>query len=118
MKKGDKIFVYGTLRPGRSAAIPPERAKRLGVGRISGRLYDLGSYPGVILSENNEDKVVGDVLEILDDRLPQYLDYYEGYPDLYDRCQVTTEDDQTVWVYTYQGHVSHAQRIESGVWGQ
>lgn len=49
----DLLFVYGTLRAGCSndiARIQP-RAVRDADARVRGRLYDLGSYPALLLDE-------------------------------------------------------------------
>jgi gamma-glutamylcyclotransferase (GGCT)/AIG2-like uncharacterized protein YtfP len=57
-----------------------------------------------------------DVFEITDEALPGRLDNYEGYPSLYNRERVPTEDGQEVWVYTYNHPVSEESRIETGRW--
>jgi gamma-glutamylcyclotransferase (GGCT)/AIG2-like uncharacterized protein YtfP len=47
----DLLFVYGTLRRGASndiARIAPA-ARYAGAARVRGRLYDLGSYPALLL---------------------------------------------------------------------
>lgn len=121
MKKGDRLFVYGTLRPSGSNSRALEgRAQHLGTTRIAGRLYGLGWFPGIKLVGSGDpaptDMVEGDLFEITDDGLPSSLDSYEGYPSLYDRQVVPTEDGRDAWVYTYNGDVSEDRRIESGVW--
>lgn len=117
MKKGDKIFVYGTLRPtGCNGRLLEGRANHLGNNRIEGAtLYNLGWFPGVKLGGGSQ--VEGDLFEITCDTLPDSLDRYEGYPQLYDRQIVQTVDGQETWVYTYNYDVSDERIIKEGVWG-
>jgi gamma-glutamylcyclotransferase (GGCT)/AIG2-like uncharacterized protein YtfP len=99
-----------------------ERSRPLGPGKISGRLYDLGAYPGMKAPETAADWVTGDVVELLDPEatLPD-LDRYEGYPRLFDRVptSVTLENGAslTAWVYLFRGPVRPDQHIPSGIAG-
>ena len=117
MKTGDKIFVYGTLRPdARNGKMMTTGAKHVGTDSITGaQLYNLGWFPGVKL-DKTDSMVHGDVFEIVDGKLPPRLDSYEGYPSLYSRSQVKTDNGELAWVYTYNGSVSQDQLIESGEW--
>jgi len=121
VKKGDLIFVYGTLRPGQSAASFMEgKAKHMGTTRIPARLYNLGWFPGIKTvapgDPADSDMVTGDLFRIKDPSLVAELDSYEGYPNLYDRVVVPTEDGKQTWVYEYNHPVSEDQRISSGDW--
>jgi gamma-glutamylcyclotransferase (GGCT)/AIG2-like uncharacterized protein YtfP len=64
MSKKERIFVYGTLRKGfrLHKHLTRWKAKFLGEGTIRAILYDLGDYPGAILSENSE--VKGELYEL------------------------------------------------------
>lgn len=115
MRRGDLIAVYGTLRSDASnGQLLASGAKRLGMDKISGQLFQLGWFPG--LKTATEGEVVVEVHEIEDEALPDSLDSYEGYPSLYGRHQVTTAEGRTVWVYEYNGNVDGRPRIESGDW--
>lgn len=131
MKVGDKIFAYGTLRPGfRANSILVGKAEHHGTTRINGKLYDVasGGFPGVKLTHaspipgeaipflSEEPTVEGDLYEIKDQRLIERLDSYEGYPTLYDRRRVVTENGLETWVYTFVPVVDEDQRIPSGKW--
>lgn len=118
MKTGDKIFVYGTLRPGRGAykTFIEGRAEHVSTTRIRGRMYDLGSYPGVRLEYDEDDWVTGDLFTITDDKLPDMLDRYEGYPNYYDRRMVATEDGHDTWVYEFGVVPPAASLVSSGEW--
>jgi gamma-glutamylcyclotransferase (GGCT)/AIG2-like uncharacterized protein YtfP len=132
MKKGEYIFVYGTLRQGERADLA-SGFYSYGIAfidkdRINGRLYHLGAFPGVksIIEDKAFDgkksSVTGEVFRILDTSIVAILDAYEGYrPDspssgLYDRHQVLTEEGRQVWVYTYNHPVIEDQRISGGDW--
>lgn len=137
------IFVYGTLRT-RYARLPmsirhlqPPQVLQvpnrwLGVGTLSGyRIFDLGSYPGIIRNSSDtrlNSFVVGDIFEVDTTALPA-LDEYEGISDQYERpheyeriaVEVKLcggEDEQKYiycWVYIYNWSVSSdAVFIDSG----
>lgn len=131
MKKGDFVFVYGTLRRGERADLAKQAhnfsVDHIGRDRVNGRLYHLGSFPGVKLeplAEFQSDKpiIVGEVFRIQNTSVTAILDAYEGYDSdapergLYNRRTVETEKGRTVWIYTYNHPVIEAQRIESGDW--
>ncbi|MEY3367359.1 MAG: hypothetical protein RI973_514 [Bacteroidota bacterium] len=90
------LFVYGSLRL--SAGNPTARylhnqARWIGSGRMPGRVYSLGDYPGAELDESCGQFVEGDVFELDDpDDVFRVLDSYEGIgpefpePHEYQRC--------------------------------
>ena len=109
----ERLFVYGTLRPGRAPreiADAVNTLERLGEGAIRGRLYDLGAYPGVIL-DDAAGEVSGEVFAVTDERILARLDTYEGYfprdpaASLFLRvnAEVTFTDGERefCWVYVY-----------------
>lgn len=70
------LFTYGTLRPGSA----PARELLAGCDRVStatvrGTLYDLGEYPALLLT--GEDEVEGEIWRCPTGVLPR-LDAYEG----------------------------------------
>jgi gamma-glutamylcyclotransferase (GGCT)/AIG2-like uncharacterized protein YtfP len=116
------LFIYGTLHPDRApAAIAPTVAhlRPLGPATVRGRLLDLGTYPGLIISsgENPGDEIVhGHLFAVPDDpdlsnkiwsALDRYEDYRPASPEsgLYTRVltEVTLPDasQQSAWVYLY-----------------
>ncbi len=82
------VFVYGTLRKGevndigRAAARHGLPAPRLlGAASVRGRLYDFGSYPGLV-PDAAARPVRGDVYEIDDALVPVLDEIEEIYPDV------------------------------------
>lgn len=80
------LFVYGTLMTSATGSLGRDmrlrlrrEARSIGGGTLAGRLYDLGSYPGLVRSEDPTELVHGEVLELMDPAktLP-WLDEYEG----------------------------------------
>ena len=119
MKKGDLIFVYGTLRVGESADLSRNQdATFLQQDKINGVIYDLGWYPGVKVAgdpfTDADPLVVGDVFILGSNDVTKTLDNYECYPSLYNRIVVQTQSGLSVWVYTYNGGVDRTQRIMNG----
>lgn len=131
MKKGELIFVYGTLRRGERADLSKGQhnfgVTFLGDDLVSGKLYHLGGYPGVKDVPDAFDwdasyHVVGEIFLIREQAIVSIMDAYEGYDDevpergLYNRKQTVTADGRTVWIYTYNGRVTPDQLIETGDW--
>lgn len=123
----DHLFVYGTLR--RSASHPMHTlvspATFVGPGEFRGRLYDLGSYPGVVASDDPADRVHGEVYHLHDPAATlARLDRYEGCgetdlsPTEYVRvvAEVRLSDGVPVHahLYLYQRSVEGLPRVESG----
>lgn len=122
MKVGDALFVYGTLRPGETASLANHRSLlHIKEDRINGVLYHLGYYPGAVFDSGIFDatkpQIVGDVFLIRDASIIPILDAYEGYPDLYGRCQTYTKGGRFVWVYFYRGgEVEKMEPLKIGDW--
>ncbi len=64
------VFVYGTLRRGsvRAMSIRFPRSRFVADAKVSGSLYDLGTYPGLLLDDSNS-LVIGEVYEVDDETL-------------------------------------------------
>ena len=70
------VFVYGSLRRGGAGAMSirfPD-AKFIAEAKVSGSLYDLGAYPGLLLNESKS-LVTGEVYEVDDETLNQLDDF-------------------------------------------
>jgi gamma-glutamylcyclotransferase (GGCT)/AIG2-like uncharacterized protein YtfP len=80
----DHLFAYGTLRrtAGHAAHELLARCSTfVGEGVVSARMFDLGSYPGIVLSDEPADRVIGDVYLLAADcseSVLARLDNYEG----------------------------------------
>ena len=115
------VFVYGTLRRGdaRAMSIRFPKAKFIADAKVSGSLYDLGAYPGLLLNESNS-LVVGEVYEV-DDELLNQLDDFEASSN-YWRKQVEISLDshsRMCWIYVPEYNAefySHRTLITSGDW--
>jgi gamma-glutamylcyclotransferase (GGCT)/AIG2-like uncharacterized protein YtfP len=85
--------------------------------KVSGSLYDLGAYPGVLLNESNS-LVIGEVYEV-DDEILNMLDDYEASSD-YWRKQVEISvgtHRRMCWIYEPNHEFySHRSLITSGDW--
>jgi gamma-glutamylcyclotransferase (GGCT)/AIG2-like uncharacterized protein YtfP len=113
------VFVYGTLRRGsaRSMSIRFPNSKFIADAKVTGRLYDLGAYPGLLVDESNA-LVVGEVYEVDDETLNE-LDDFEASSD-YWRKQVEISlgtHQKLCWTYEPNSEF-YASRtlITSGDW--
>src|SRR4051812_15734663 len=72
------VFVYGSLRMGGDGSMSSRypAAKFVSNSVVNGRLYDLGDYPGVELSESDS-RVAGEVYEVSKSLL-KMLDEFEA----------------------------------------
>ena len=95
------VFVYGTLRRGGAGSMSnrfPD-SKFIADAKASGRLYDLGAYPGLLLDESGS-TVTGEVYEVDDETLSR-LDDFEATSN-YLRKQVDVslgEHRKACWTY-------------------
>lgn len=126
---GSLLFVYGTLRRAVNApayALFADKAELFDHGSICARMYDFGTYPGVVLSADPADRVHGEIFVL---RTPEetltLLDQYEGihrgtkpWPEQYARLAQAVDSDShgrlTAWVYTYLLPVEGRPRIVHG----
>lgn len=128
------LFVYGTLL--RSAAgAPGENERRrlqnatrfVATATIVGRLYDLGSYPGLTLSQDPAELVHGELVGLSDPSASfAWLDAYEGLTPQtlttaeYRRIEAPVKPHRgrelVAWVYVYNGDGQKARRIADGRW--
>ena len=95
------VFVYGTLRRGsvRAMSIRFPNSKFVADAKVSGRLFDLGAYPGLLLDESSS-LVIGEVYEV-DDEILNRLDAFESSSH-YLRKQVEISlgaDRRMCWTY-------------------
>jgi len=118
----NRLFVYGTLRPGRAPAEIADVVDALrpvGKGTIQGKLYDFGDYPGVVLNDEANEEIHGEVVDLPRDpallaRLDEYEQFYPHDPDrsLFQRLQTTVTlrdgSHELCWVYVYNRD-PHAQ---------
>ena len=78
-----RLFVYGTLRPGLGHALGQQLGqvgRRLGLGRVFGRLYDYGAFPVAVPDASRCFRVTGEVFEVEANPLFwSLLDEYEDF---------------------------------------
>jgi gamma-glutamylcyclotransferase (GGCT)/AIG2-like uncharacterized protein YtfP len=123
------LFVYGTLMKGFDSLEKWQKrvnAVLLGRGRVSGKLYDVGDYPGAVAADRNSQwEVLGELYELRTPEaaiklLDDYEDFFPMHPEksLYVRTLVPVkmEDGRTVraWVYWFNGEVDEGKLIPNG----
>jgi gamma-glutamylcyclotransferase (GGCT)/AIG2-like uncharacterized protein YtfP len=124
------IFVYGTLR--KDAAhelfhVLARNAAFVGEAVVRGRLFNLGSYPGLVLSDGPAETVKGELYEIVHSKreaVLDLLDHYEGcapddrQPHEYRRelveVSTTTGANVQAWVYLLNRPTDGLEPIDSG----
>jgi gamma-glutamylcyclotransferase (GGCT)/AIG2-like uncharacterized protein YtfP len=127
-RRDSLLFVYGTLRPFASVEMAKwlrDRARYLGPATTSGRLYDLGAYPGMCAARTRGERVAGDVYRVTNPRVFRVLDRYEagsrGKPrfvrELLD-IELERGGRRSAWAYRYRYSVATAERIASGDYRQ
>jgi gamma-glutamylcyclotransferase (GGCT)/AIG2-like uncharacterized protein YtfP len=116
-----RVFVYGTLRRGGSNHFRMEGGSFLGEATVSGRLYKIDWYPGLVLDPAG-DPIPGEIFEVGVAQLAA-LDAFEGVSaaevegNEYRRVETIAQLAQgpmTVWVWEWIGPVEEASRI--GEW--
>ena len=125
----DYIFVYGTLLSQYDnyyANLLKDHSVIIGLGYAKGLLFTTDHYPGFIPSNENSEKVYGQVLNITSklDLVLDALDEYEGVgpqfpdPNEYIRSVLPVYINKgqilKCWVYIYNHPVDHMVKIASG----
>jgi gamma-glutamylcyclotransferase (GGCT)/AIG2-like uncharacterized protein YtfP len=124
MGRDSLLFVYGTLRPFVDIAMARwlrGAARHVGLATTSGRLYDLGPYPGMTIARGRREHVVGDVYRVINPRVLCALDRYEVGARgkarfVRARCfvRLATGGRKKAWLYRYRCSIVGAARIASG----
>jgi gamma-glutamylcyclotransferase (GGCT)/AIG2-like uncharacterized protein YtfP len=95
------VFVYGTLRRGsvRAMSIRFPKSKFIADAKVSGSLYDLGAYPGLLVNESNS-LVIGEVYEVDDETLNK-LDDFEASSNYWRKqVEISVGTHRTTgWIY-------------------
>ena len=121
------LFVYGTLRQNTGTAmhgILAHNSEFFGMGLLQGKLYLVGDYPGVVLSDNPADRVLGELYAISQAHVLGLMDEYEECTDEHPQpheyirriCPVKTETGLRVdaWVYLFNHATDNLRSIVSG----
>jgi gamma-glutamylcyclotransferase (GGCT)/AIG2-like uncharacterized protein YtfP len=120
------LFVYGTLlqKGNKFAAFLNENSRFYGKGKVSGKLYDVGEYPGLVLQLATNHFVYGRIYSMTDpEAILKVLDDYEGFgedqvqPNEFIRVLTAIESENDVlkcWVYLYNLPVNGLRHIISG----
>ncbi len=135
LKPASRLFVYGTLMSSAQGALGmAQRAQLVRESHVLGpavlmgaELYDLGRYPGLVLTTNETQLVHGEVVELhRPARSLIWLDEYEGFSpgqnheNDYDRVEreVRLADGEiiTAWVYVFLKDILHRRPIPNGRW--
>lgn len=107
------LFVYGTLlQPGNEFAdYLNKHCKFISNGKVKGRLYDIGEYPGAVIDKAYEYFIYGAIFMMDDpETILKVVDDYEGIGELYSHPQEyireqvsiqTNGDDIICWMYIY-----------------
>lgn len=118
------VFIYGSLRRGGSNHFRMAGAEFIASGTITGRMYRIDWYPGLVLDEAG-DEIHGEVYSVGPELLSA-LDVFEGFSagetqgSEYRRVQTTVvqQDSSTLtaWVWEWLGLVDESQRVSDGDW--
>jgi len=127
MKTTDYLFVYGTLmRPFDTSVnrFLRDNSRFAGVATVTGRLYDLGRYPGLVLDEAAGRPITGHVYLLPNPaKVLAVLDRYEGYdPERPESGEYRREFveahcaqmKRTCWGYLYKQDLRHLPEIPCG----
>jgi gamma-glutamylcyclotransferase (GGCT)/AIG2-like uncharacterized protein YtfP len=113
------VFVYGTLRRGGAGAMSIRfpNSKFIAAAKVTGSLYDLGAYPGLLLNESNS-LVTGEVYEV-DDEILNELDDFEASSNYWRKEVEISLDTHRKLCWTYEPNpefYSLRTLITSGDW--
>lgn len=130
----DLLFVYGTLLSADTGATGrvqrarlAREARVLSAATVDGLLYNLGRYPGLVVTEEVAGAVTGEILELAQPaRTLAWLDDYESivpgnhphneYERRRLRARLASGESVEVWAYVYLQSVAQARLIPDGNW--
>lgn len=127
MDKNRRIFVYGSLR---RQEYNHSRVNNWGFGELKhvadgfirgAKLYNLGSYPCIVPSENPEDRVVGEVYDVPEELWRRIDGMEQGAGYEAKDVLVQGEDvaiDALAYFYRFGDELSDKQLIPSGDWSK
>jgi gamma-glutamylcyclotransferase (GGCT)/AIG2-like uncharacterized protein YtfP len=122
----DYLFVYGTLRKDTVRHdLLHQYCEYIALGRLQASLYQVSYYPGVILSDDSSQQVIGEVYRInnyellfaeLDDYEECSASFCEPHEYVRSRQNITLADggEITAWVYLYNRPATGLKLIASG----
>ncbi|WP_455282658.1 gamma-glutamylcyclotransferase family protein [Cupriavidus necator] len=124
-----RVFVYGTLRAGEVNDLNAAAQRHgialptlLGTATVAGRLYDFGSYPGLVL-DDTAGPVVGDIYDVADALVPvldEIEEVYPGQATLFvreERAVLLEGRPETCLLYPVgDSAVATLPRVEGGDW--
>ena len=125
---GPYLFVYGTLldKQNEFGAYLNDNCTFYTNGKMPGKLYDLGEYPGAVLTSEENRYVYGKIYQLNNlEKTLEILDDYEGFgleqeqPNLFMRelTDIETSPGKIVcWVYLYNLPVDGFIQVESGIY--
>ncbi len=125
------IFVYGTLMSGYPKNpfkdFLKKNANFMGKAKCKGKLFRIGTYPGLVENGENEDfEVYGEVYEIIDtktffDQLDDYEEYIpmDAENSIYKRNLIKVKlissgEEFNCWAYLYNKPIKGNNFIKSG----
>ncbi|MDO3625277.1 gamma-glutamylcyclotransferase [Mucilaginibacter sp. BT774] len=123
--KSALLFVYGTLlnHNNEFAVYLKEHSHFYANGKVRGKLYDIGEYPGAILDKSDE-YIYGVILQIDDPEVVfSEIDNYEGYgdeqpePNEFIRVSADVETASEIvpcYTYVYNLPIDSLEKIEGG----
>ena len=123
------VFVYGSLKKGFYNHNLIKEFNQVSKGTIKGKMYSLGAFPAILLSDDPSDVVHGEVYDVTTSEGLRRLDRLEGYDPnsnycFYNRSSVKckTDDGRVLDVMVYhflddrQMSLRQRRRVEDGVW--
>jgi gamma-glutamylcyclotransferase (GGCT)/AIG2-like uncharacterized protein YtfP len=124
------LFAYGTLIPELAPAFMRLVLKSFvpkAKGKVKGKLYDLGEFPGAVLDSRSRTSIRGQIFEIPDDpivlaKLDDYEEFDPSNPDtsLFVRRKrmVQSEDGNrySCWIYEYNRPIVKRKLVPRGVY--
>jgi gamma-glutamylcyclotransferase (GGCT)/AIG2-like uncharacterized protein YtfP len=122
----DKLFVYGTLLDldNKYGIYLRDNSRFYAAGKIKGKLYDIGEYPGAVLLREGNEYICGTILQIDNSGdVLAVIDLYEGFgddqPQPNEFIRILTEAETGVgtincWIYLYNLPVDGLVAIRDG----
>jgi len=122
----NKLFVYGTLLDDENkyGIFLRDNSSFFAAGKVKGKLYDIGEYPGAILLHEGNEYIYGTLLQIDNPvEVLAVIDLYEGFgddqpqPNEFIRVLIEADTESgpvDCWIYLYNLPTNDLVAIKEG----
>jgi len=112
------VAVYGTLRKGFGNHRLLEHCNKIKTGITDEKftMYSFGGFPAISPTNVKDTNITVELYEVVDERTSRNLDSLEGYPEWYDKTEVTVDNTKAMIYFMPKDKIGNKKIVENGDW--